>query len=235
MTWQGRTLIGAVVGRFINADIFVSTGQGILGNNMFAYCGNNPITNYDPNCTWTFSIGINANATLAFGASIGIGIAFDNNWNIAIQWNYSFPISTDTITIGTIDAGIAAQAQITNKDAVKDLVGPATCVGTSGGPSWYVSGDIVSDTTISDIDENTTACGAQISIDYVSQTRTSTLCKTNLLEALWVRQTMNINTSTNCLTVRPFRYVIWVSLAFALLYIVFSGITIAMMFVDSSR
>ena len=32
-----------VVGRFLNADAFVSTGQGILGNNMFAYCLNNPV------------------------------------------------------------------------------------------------------------------------------------------------------------------------------------------------
>lgn len=31
------------VGRFINADALVSTGQGLIGNNMFAYCGNNPI------------------------------------------------------------------------------------------------------------------------------------------------------------------------------------------------
>ena len=30
------------VGRFINADTLVSTGQGILGYNMFAYCNNNP-------------------------------------------------------------------------------------------------------------------------------------------------------------------------------------------------
>ena len=29
-------------GRFINADALVSTGQGVLGNNMFAYCNNNP-------------------------------------------------------------------------------------------------------------------------------------------------------------------------------------------------
>ena len=36
------------VGRFINADVFASTGQGILGNNMFAYCGNNPVSNEDP-------------------------------------------------------------------------------------------------------------------------------------------------------------------------------------------
>ena len=36
------------VGRFINADDYVSTGQGILGNNMFAYCGNNPTARKDP-------------------------------------------------------------------------------------------------------------------------------------------------------------------------------------------
>ena len=36
-----------VVGRFINADSYSSTGQGILGNNMFAYCGNNPIVRKD--------------------------------------------------------------------------------------------------------------------------------------------------------------------------------------------
>ena len=35
------------IGRFISADIFVSTGQGILGNNMYAYCGNNPISRVD--------------------------------------------------------------------------------------------------------------------------------------------------------------------------------------------
>ena len=31
------------IGRFINADAFASTGQGLLGNNMFAYCSNNPL------------------------------------------------------------------------------------------------------------------------------------------------------------------------------------------------
>ena len=34
-------------GRFLNADSFVSTGQGMLGNNMFAYCGNNPVSRVD--------------------------------------------------------------------------------------------------------------------------------------------------------------------------------------------
>ena len=36
------------IGRFINGDSFVVTGQGFVGNNMFAYCGNNPVSRYDP-------------------------------------------------------------------------------------------------------------------------------------------------------------------------------------------
>jgi len=44
------------IGRFINADAFVSTGQGILGNNMFAYCNNNPVNLSDPNGNFAFGI-----------------------------------------------------------------------------------------------------------------------------------------------------------------------------------
>ena len=36
------------IGRFINADAYISTGQGLLGCNMFAYCSNNPIVRLDP-------------------------------------------------------------------------------------------------------------------------------------------------------------------------------------------
>ena len=36
-------------GRFINADIMVSTGQGTLGSNMFAYCENDPVSRKDDN------------------------------------------------------------------------------------------------------------------------------------------------------------------------------------------
>lgn len=35
------------IGRFINVDALIATGQGILGNNMFAYCNNNPVKNAD--------------------------------------------------------------------------------------------------------------------------------------------------------------------------------------------
>ena len=35
------------IGRWINADGYVSTGQDITGYNMFAYCGNNPVNRKD--------------------------------------------------------------------------------------------------------------------------------------------------------------------------------------------
>lgn len=37
----------SAMGRFLNADALVSTGQGVLGHNMFAYCLNNPISMTD--------------------------------------------------------------------------------------------------------------------------------------------------------------------------------------------
>jgi len=36
------------IGRFINADGYTSTGQGFVGNNMFAYCNNSPVCLVDP-------------------------------------------------------------------------------------------------------------------------------------------------------------------------------------------
>ena len=37
-----------VTGRFVNADGFVSTGTGLMGYNMFAYCNSNPVMHVDP-------------------------------------------------------------------------------------------------------------------------------------------------------------------------------------------
>ncbi len=52
------------LGRFINADGLVSTGQGILGNNMYAYCQNNPTIYADRNGYFLFT---------AIGAVVGAG------------------------------------------------------------------------------------------------------------------------------------------------------------------
>ena len=35
------------VGRFISSDVLLSTGQGVLGHNAYAYCLNNPVNMSD--------------------------------------------------------------------------------------------------------------------------------------------------------------------------------------------
>ena len=63
------------IGRFINADDYTITGQGLLGNNMFVYCGNNPVIRVD--------YGGEAWGTIAIIAAIVIGcivaIAIDHH------------------------------------------------------------------------------------------------------------------------------------------------------------
>ena len=43
--------------RFINADSYASTGQGLIGHNMFAYCNNDPGNSIDPYGYGSISIG----------------------------------------------------------------------------------------------------------------------------------------------------------------------------------
>ena len=40
------------VGRFISSDVLLSTGQGVLGHNAYAYCLNNPVNMDDHDGNW---------------------------------------------------------------------------------------------------------------------------------------------------------------------------------------
>ena len=62
--------------RFINADGYASTGQGVTGTNMFAYCKNNPIL-YADNTGEFAGIVVGAITGAVFGA-INAGISGDN-------------------------------------------------------------------------------------------------------------------------------------------------------------
>ena len=168
----------------MNADQYASTGQGLIGNNMFAYCGNSSILKKDPAGKWTLSISIGANITAIVGLSAGIGLAFDGDGGIAVQWNYSEPTHSSTATGGLFDVGVALQAQWTNKKTVDDLNGIATYIGASGGVLGYAGVDLVSDSPVADLGGD--ACGGQVSaglgygIDiHLAQTKTKTIVRTS--------------------------------------------------------
>ena len=44
--------------RFINADGIFESGHELLGNNLYAYCANNPINYYDPSGEFLMSLSL---------------------------------------------------------------------------------------------------------------------------------------------------------------------------------
>jgi len=68
------------VGRFINADVFASTGQSIIGFNMFAYCLNDPVNrvDYSGNMSKEHSGTVSAKKSLldeGMGGAVGLAVA----------------------------------------------------------------------------------------------------------------------------------------------------------------
>ena len=63
------------IGRFVNADEYASTGQGIIGHNMFAYCNNCPITQSDENGNFGIPLAVVGITVLALAAAF-VGLSF---------------------------------------------------------------------------------------------------------------------------------------------------------------
>ena len=89
------------IGRFINADEFTSTGQDFLGYNMFAYCGNNPVSRKDNGGTfWNIVIGAAVGALVS-----GITAAVDSYTSTgSVDWGKVGIASA----VGAISGGVAA-------------------------------------------------------------------------------------------------------------------------------
>ena len=115
--------------RFINADGYASTGQGLMGYNMFAYCNNNPIINADPTGHSVILTGIIVGAVIGAvvggyaGAKISEAKTGEvNGWAVAggavaggivgglIGWGVGTAISTfGTTAVGAATAPAAGQ------------------------------------------------------------------------------------------------------------------------------
>ena len=98
------------IGRFINADGLVSTGQGILGYNMFAYCNNNSVNMVDNNGAATVKFQpnlFNGGATITGEATIEtrygeIKIVISMDVHIFEDWNWE----SDFLTLRTTSDGM---------------------------------------------------------------------------------------------------------------------------------
>ena len=80
------------IGRFINADSLVFIGQCVLGNNMFAYCLNNPANGCDPCGTCFHRWDFWNDCEKCGGKTIG------DKWNGIAQWcedAYNYVTNTD--------------------------------------------------------------------------------------------------------------------------------------------
>lgn len=127
------------VGRFISADGRISdVGGEILGNNMFAYCFNNPINMYDSTGGWpqwaTIALGVAA-ATLAVAATVFtlgalapaaactltvIGMSYGVSYTTAAT--IASVVTATTVIAAATYAGDSAYASVTGKSNIKEVI-----------------------------------------------------------------------------------------------------------------
>lgn len=80
-TWLPTRYYDPETARFINADAYVSTGQGVLGNNMYLYCGNNPVVRADDEGDfWNIVVGAVVGAALGALVQIGSNLLAGEHW-----------------------------------------------------------------------------------------------------------------------------------------------------------
>ena len=76
-------------GRFLNADGYVNANEDILGYNMFAYCGNNPIMGYDPTGEVNWRKFLDRAVSVVAACSGLVGSCVINNTVNAIYYHFS--------------------------------------------------------------------------------------------------------------------------------------------------
>ena len=149
-------------GRFINADGYITTGQGVLSYNMFAYCLNNPVMYIDPSGELPFEgllekifshpivQRILSGKLLPYDSADEAAIAFSNevySSSLYIRHEYATIIYSftcrgiTTYSYATPVVGEPHRVNI-NRVFVYDEVTVVACAHTHPNSSWFSDGDI---------------------------------------------------------------------------------------------
>ena len=143
------------VGRFLNADIYINANGDLIGFNMFAYCGNNPVNASDPLGRWYIKDGIKwlaknmmkpvtdsvqkamgklGNAThsagVAVSAAFGGGISGTIGLATDNQGNVGF-VASWSILAASPNASVSVYRSFTNAPSIKNLEGISVVAGGS--------------------------------------------------------------------------------------------------------
>ena len=127
--YLGSRYYNPETGRFINADGYVSTGQGVLEKNMYAYCLNNPVNMFDPS-------GEIAITTLILIGSIVAGVAVasytaytSHKYTGKVDWNNTILSGLSTFAF-CYTCGMSAYGMYVSYCDYKGYA-PVTNIGTS--------------------------------------------------------------------------------------------------------
>ena len=99
------------LGRFLTADAFASTGDGVMGNNMFAYCGNNPANRVDKSGERYEVIDPNAVGSYGGGGFSIASLLFPFTWIASIFGGTKAEESSKAVTVALAKTNVVSKTE----------------------------------------------------------------------------------------------------------------------------
>lgn len=114
--------------RFISSDTEIALGKNV-GNNTYAYCDNNPISNIDVFGEWTLSLTFGYELGYFLNVYSGTSISIDGHGNIAVQKVYTENKGRECIAGLNLNICLSTSIQWTGLDKVANLEGEGGIIG----------------------------------------------------------------------------------------------------------
>ena len=131
-----------VTHRFVNADSYFQSGDGILDTNMNAYCRNNPLNNIDKYGTLVTTIGLNVFGCFGVPACFSIYMAVDDYGNYGFYYSYCDYQESGGVGIMSISATTSLNI-IWDAETIDDLDKSYQYWGGSFGEVFSIGADAI--------------------------------------------------------------------------------------------